>query len=51
MLADNARMKYPTKHDVVLQVADDAPYEDLVSVMDQFLARDFDQLVVMGAEL
>ena len=49
--ADNARTKYPTKNDVVLQVDDDAIYEDIVTVMDKFLARDFDQLVVMGTEL
>jgi len=48
--ADNSRLKYPTKNDVVLQVDDDAVYEDIVTVMDKFLARDFDQLVVMGAE-
>jgi biopolymer transport protein ExbD len=48
--ADNARVRYPTKNDVVIQVDDDATYEDIVAVMDKFLARDFDQLVVMGSE-
>ncbi len=48
--ADDARLKYPLKNDVVLQVDDDAVYEDIVAVMDKFLGRDFDQLVVMGAE-
>ncbi|MEO5666863.1 MAG: biopolymer transporter ExbD [Bdellovibrionota bacterium] len=49
--ADEARLKYPTKNDVVIQADDDATYEDIVAVMDKFLARNFDQLVVMGSEM
>lgn len=48
--ADKARKKYTTKKDVVLSLSDEAVYSDLVTVMDKFLAVDFDQLIVMGAE-
>lgn len=46
-----SRQKYADKRDVVLSLADDAIYSDLVTVMDKFLAEDFDQLIVMGAEM
>lgn len=43
-----ARVKFVDKKDVVLEMADESVYSDLVVVMDKFLAEDFDQLVVMG---
>jgi len=51
LFADEARAKYPIKNDVVIQADDDSTYEDIVAVMDKFLARNFDQIVVMGAEM
>jgi biopolymer transport protein ExbD len=48
--AQQVRGKYVEKKDVVFSVADNAVYSDLISSMDQFLANNFDQLIVMGAE-
>lgn len=38
-----------SQKEVVFEVADKAVYEDLVGTMDQFLAEEFDELIVMGA--
>lgn len=48
--AENVRMQYADKREVVLAATDKALYEDLIGVMDRFLEQDFDQLVVMGVD-
>ncbi len=45
-----AREKFPELRNVVVRATDLAKYENLILVMDQALALDFDELVVMGAQ-
>jgi len=44
-----AREKYIDKKDVVIQATDNARYEHLIYVMDQFLAHEFSDLVMGGS--
>jgi biopolymer transport protein ExbD len=44
-----ARQKYADKKDVVIEAVDNARYENLVYVMDQFLFYDFTDLVLAGS--
>ncbi len=37
------------KREVVVEVSDKAIYEDLIGTVDQFLAVNFDQLIILGA--
>ncbi len=46
----NTRAKYETKKDMLIQVMDDAPYEDVIAVMDRFLAKSFSELIVTGGD-
>ncbi len=43
-----ARDKDPQKRDLVLKATDQAIYENIILVMDQASARDFDEVVVVG---
>lgn len=45
----DVRSRDAAQKEVVFEVADKAVYEDLVGTMDQFLAEEFDELIVMGA--
>ncbi|NCN41880.1 hypothetical protein GW916_11610 [bacterium] len=40
----------PDKKELVVEMADKAIYEDMIGTVDQFLAVNFDQLVILGAE-
>lgn len=44
------RAKYSDKKDMLIFATDAAAYEDLIAVMDKCLAKNFDELIVTGAE-
>jgi len=45
-----ARLQHSDLRELVVNAKDKAKYADIVAVMDQALAQDFDQLVVTGEE-
>jgi biopolymer transport protein ExbD len=44
------RARLSDKKDMLIEVDDDVPYEAVIMAMDQFLARDFRELIVIGRD-